>query len=88
MKKQISHSEFLDTALNKTLEWTKVNTTLDSESQLEAYVVWSCKTLQNSKALLATTNSDGMYFEATLNGDKNEMYFDAYKKVENIKIEM
>lgn len=50
----------------------------------DAYVVWMCKTLQNSKALLSTPVSDGMYYEITYNGDKNELYFDAYKKWENI----
>lgn len=49
----------------------------------DVYVVWSCKTLQNNKALLSTTISDGMYYELTYNGDKNELYFDAYKKWEN-----
>lgn len=49
----------------------------------DVYVVWSCKTLQNNKALLSTTVSDGMYYEITYNGDKNEIYFDAYKKWEN-----
>ena len=49
----------------------------------DVYVVWSCKTLQNHKALLSTTVSDGMYYECTFNGDKNELYFDAYKKWEN-----
>jgi len=53
------------------------------------FVVWSCKTLQNNKALLSTTLSDGMYYELTYNGDKKELYLDAYKKFENkcIKIE-
>ena len=53
------------------------------------FVVWSCKTLQNSKTLLSTSLLDGMYYECTMNGDKNEIYFDAYKKFENkcIKIE-
>ena len=48
------------------------------------YIVWECKTLQNLKALLGTHAHDGMYFEVTYNGDKNEFYFDAYKKIENI----
>jgi hypothetical protein len=29
-----------------------------------------------------------MYYEITYNGDKNEIYFDAYKKFENKKIEL
>lgn len=56
-------------------------------STSDVYMVWCCKTLQNNKALLSTPISDGMYYEVTYNGDKNEMYFDAYKKVENIKID-
>jgi hypothetical protein len=54
----------------------------------DVYVVWYSKTLQNAKALLSTTLPDGMYYEITLNGDKNEIYFDAYKKFENIKVEV
>ena len=55
----------------------------------DALYIKSCKTLQNNKALLSTTVWDGMYYEATYNGDKNEMYLDAYKKWDNkcIKIE-
>ena len=49
----------------------------------DVFVVWSCKTLQNNKALLSTTISDGMYYEITYNGDKDEFYLDAYKKWEN-----
>lgn len=52
----------------------------------DVYIVWSCKTLQNNKALASTTLSDGMYYEITYNGDKDELYFDAYKKWENICI--
>lgn len=47
-----------------------------------------CKTLQNSKALLSTNVPDGMYYEITYNGDKNECYLDAYKKWQNVLIEM
>ena len=50
------------------------------------YVVWLCKTLQNNKALLSTDVPDGMYYEVTYNGDKHEMYVDAYKKWENFVI--
>lgn len=49
----------------------------------DVYVVWYCKTLQNWKALLSTTLNDGMYYELTLNGYKEEIYLDAYKKFEN-----
>lgn len=49
----------------------------------DVFVVWYCKTLQNHKALLSTNVSDGMYYEMTYNGDKEEMYMDVYKKWEN-----
>lgn len=52
-------------------------------SEKDVYVVWCCKTLQNNKALLSTTLSDCMYYEMTYNGDKKELYMDAYKKWEN-----
>lgn len=53
------------------------------------FIVWFSKTLQNFKALVSTTVSDGMYYEVTYNGDKKEIYLDAYKKWENkcIKVE-
>lgn len=44
-------------------------------SEDDVFVVWSCKTLQNNKALLSTTVSDGMYYEVTFNGDKKENVF-------------
>jgi len=52
----------------------------------DVYVVWQCKTLQNNKAMLSTTVSDGMYYEFTWNGDKNEGYLDAYKKCKNVVV--
>ena len=54
----------------------------------DVFVVWSCKTLQNNKALLSTTVPDGMYYELTYNGDKNQLYLDAYKKWENQCIDL
>ena len=52
----------------------------------DVYIVWFCKTLQNFKVLLSTALLDGMYYEVTFNGDKNEYYLDAYKKWENVCI--
>lgn len=49
----------------------------------DVFVVWFSKTLQNWKALVSTTVSDGMYYEITHNGDKGETYLDAYKKWDN-----
>lgn len=52
----------------------------------DIYVVWMCKILQNNKALLSTNLPDGMYYEITYNGDKQEFYIDAYKKIQNFCI--
>lgn len=54
----------------------------------DVYIVWSCKALQNSKAMVSTTCNDGMYYELTYNGDKRELYLDAYKKFENRAIQV
>lgn len=52
----------------------------------DVFVVWFSKTLQNWKALVSTTVSDGMYYEVTHNGDKGETYVDVYKKWENVVV--
>lgn len=52
----------------------------------DVYIVWFCKTLKNWKALVSTTLSDGMYYEVTYNGDKDETYLDAYRKWENVVV--
>lgn len=49
----------------------------------ETYIVWKCKTLQNWKYLISTNRMDGMYYELTYNGDKDEWYLDAYRKMDN-----
>jgi len=49
----------------------------------DVYIVWFAKTLQNWKALLSTTLPDGKYYELTYNGDKDELYLDAYAKFNN-----
>ena len=50
----------------------------------EMYIVWFCKTLQNWKALISTDVINGVYWEVTHNGDKNETYVDTYTKTNNI----
>lgn len=52
----------------------------------DVFIVWSVKVLQNNKALVSTTVPDGMYYEITHNGDRNETYVDAYKKWENFVV--
>ena len=49
-------------------------------------VVWQCKTLQNHKAILIGMTQDQLIFEATYNGDKDELYLDAYNKIKNVCI--
>lgn len=58
----------------------------DYDDDFGVYVVWQAKALQNWKFLISTTLRDGMYYELTYNGDREEWYLDAYKKFENVKI--
>lgn len=88
----MNNDEFLK--LCKKIVKDYVNEHLDKSDNVQIdenniFIVWSCKTLQNNKALVSTTLYDGMYYELTYNGDKKEVYLDAYKKFENkaIKVE-
>lgn len=86
----MSNEEFLDKAKELVKGYTIEHLDKsDNMAKFNVFIVWSCKTLQNSKALLSTTLLDGMYYEITYNGDKKEIYLDAYKKFENrcIKLE-
>lgn len=83
--------EFLAVCKAKIADY--VNDRIDKTDQKhltinDVYVVLYAKTLQNHKALLSTTLLDGMYYEMTFNGDKRELYMDAYKKWKNIKFDM
>lgn len=55
----------------------------EHDKKIDIYIVWKCKTLQNWKYLISTDIPDGMYYELTYNGDKQEWYLDVYKKMEN-----
>lgn len=65
--------DYVDEHLDKT----------NGEVKYDVYNVWYCKALKNHKGLFSTTLPDGMYYEVTFNGDKEEFYIDAYKKWEN-----
>lgn len=82
----MGNKEFINLCIEKVKQYA--NEHLDKSDNVEItnediFVVWSCKTLQNNKALLSTSLRDGMYYELTYNGDKKELYLDAYKKFEN-----
>ena len=64
--------------------WTKKDNEKITED--DVYIVWLVKALRNNKAMVSTALNDGMYYEITYNGEKNEVYVDAYKKMENICI--
>jgi hypothetical protein len=85
-------NEFIPKAKELVSNWANDHVDIsDNISNLgpeDVYVVWFCKTLQNAKALLSTPLPDGMYYEVTCNGDKSEIYFDAYKKFHNMRVEV
>lgn len=50
----------------------------------DVFIVWFVKALQNWKVLVSTMIPDGMYYELTYNGDKQELYIDVYQKMNNV----
>ena len=88
----MGNEEFLRKCMEIVRDYTNehLDKTDNKEITLDdVFIVWSCKALQNNKALLSTKLPDGMYYEITHNGDKREIYIDTYKKFENrcIKLE-
>lgn len=82
----MTHTELMKKFIELVAEYSNKHLDVTDNKRIstdDVYVVWSVKALQNSKALLSTTLFDGMYYELTYNGDKNEIYLDAYKKFEN-----
>ena len=59
---------------------------LHRQFSFDVFIVWKCKTLRNWKWMISSTLSDGMYYEVTYNGEKEEFYLDAYRKIENQRI--
>lgn len=85
-------NQFIPTAKELVAKYTNEHLDVTDNVQelqpYDVYVVWFSKTLQNAKALLSTPLPDGMYYEVTYNGDKDEIYFDAYKKFHNMRVEV
>ena len=82
----MDNQQFIDLAKKTVCDYANEHLDKSDDVQItedDVFVVWSCKTLQNNKALLSTTLHDGMYYELTYNGNKAELYVDAYKKFEN-----
>ena len=78
LKARLVVKDYIESHLDPTDDRIK----LDPDADI--YVVWFRKVLQNWKALVSTVLPDGMYYEVTYNGDKREMYLDAYKKFQNV----
>ena len=85
----IRHEDFLRLCAKKVVEYENsrvYNTeTIDRD---DTFAVWTCKTLQNSKAILSAKNKGAYMYEFTMNGDSGEIYMDVYKKVVNIPIDL
>ena len=84
----MGNDEFLNWASSEVRKYVNKHYPKTELDVFEVYVCWLCKTLQNNKALLATTLKYNMYFEVTYNGDEKEMYLDAYKKEKNVCIKV
>ena len=82
----MNEKEFVALVKKTVAEYTNAHLDKTDGKQItedDVFIVWQCKVLQNSKAMASTTLFDGMYYELTYNGDKKELYLDAYKKWEN-----
>lgn len=78
--------EMDDKAINLAKEYL-VKRMMEEEKGItyRVFIVWKAKALQNYKYLIGNS-LNSTYIELTYNGDKNEWYLDAYKKVENVVI--
>ena len=84
----IKHEDFLKLCARKVADCE--NARIDNAEIIDiddTFAVWTCKTLQNSKAILSAKNKGAYMYEFTMNGDKEEIYMNVYKKVVNIPID-
>lgn len=81
----MSHEKFMDLCNEIVLKDLRKRNLLGSEilNTPKVFVVWSCKTLQNSKAILGASCDYAPLYEITMNGDTSEIYIDTYIKIEH-----
>ena len=85
----MNNDEFMKLAARKVAEHENKREDIDVNiDRDDVFIVWSAKTLQNSKCLMSAPHKGAYYYEFTLNGDKNEIYMDVYSKVENIPLDI
>lgn len=83
----MTEQKFTELVKQKVVEYTNAHLDKSDKKEIteaDVFIVWEVKALQNNKALVSTTLFDGMYYEFTYNGDKDQLYMDAYKKWENV----
>ena len=74
----MDNQEFIDICISKVIEHSK-----EELQKNDVFIVWSCKTLQNNKAILSYKRKGAPMYEFTHNGDKSEIYMDVYNKESN-----
>ncbi|MBF1201113.1 MAG: hypothetical protein HXM14_02780 [Fusobacterium periodonticum] len=80
-----STKEFEEISREKIQEYyKKEGIELDKDNDI--FVVWLAKVLDNTKGVFITNKMDKKLYEITYNGQKNEIYLDAYIKEQNILI--
>lgn len=85
----MSNDIFFDLCKREVVEYFNQHADKTDQKKItedDVFIVWACKTLQNNKALVSTTVPDGMYYEVTYDGDKQQAYVDVYKKWQNYSV--
>lgn len=86
----MKHEEFMKLAARKVAEHenSRVDIIQKNIDIDDVFTAWSAKILQNSKCLMSAPHKGAYYYEFTLNGDKEEIYMDVYKKVVNKPLDL
>lgn len=85
----MSNNTFFDLCKREVVEYFNQHADKTDHKKItedDVFIVWACKILQNNKALVSTTVPDGMYYEVTYDGDKQQAYVDIYKKWQNYSV--